>query len=292
MRRWRQGVAAALVLALAVFVAAPGAQGQFWVLVNGALNYTGTVTITGPLSLSGFGNGVSASTLYLTQGPITVNTTPIINITSTWNEASTIFSGIVENITNTASSALSSLLDLQKAGVSQFKGTRDGSVVILGNFTFPGSGALIATGRMAGLAPGVSQWNFSDTATTIGVGVDFATDNVLKVRTRAQTGYATVDALAYNAGGDIMYLQTVPTITSGFSTSTPSIAGKASVFAVTIAATPGVTGLVAFNGTFTNIPSCSGANTITANAIQCVPTTTTATLNGAWVANDVVRCLV
>lgn len=43
--------------------------------------------------------------------------------------------------------------------------------------------------------------NITTNAQTAGVGFDVATDAVLKVRTRAQTGYATVDALAYQASG-------------------------------------------------------------------------------------------
>jgi hypothetical protein len=39
------------------------------------------------------------------------------------------------------------------------------------------------------------------TATTNGIGLDVATDGVLKVRTRAQSAYATVDALGYSVGG-------------------------------------------------------------------------------------------
>ena len=91
-------------------------------------------------------------------------------------------------------------------------------------------------------------------------------------------------------GAAIVELYTTATITSGFSTTAPSIVGKANAFAVTIAATPGVTGTVAFNGTYTNIPSCSCTNTITANLVQCVPTTSVAVLNGVWLANDIIRC--
>lgn len=93
------------------------------------------------------------------------------------------------------------------------------------------------------------------------------------------------------ASTDVVYLKTTPTITSGFSTTTPSIAGTASSFAVTIAATPGVTGTVAFNGTYSNVPSCHATNTITNNLIQAVPTTTLVVLNGVWVANDIIRVI-
>jgi hypothetical protein len=90
---------------------------------------------------------------------------------------------------------------------------------------------------------------------------------------------------------DIVYLKTTATITSGFSTTTPTIVGTASAFAVTIKATPGITGTVAFNGTFTNVPSVSCTNTITANLVQAVPTTTQVVLNGVWVENDIIRCV-
>jgi hypothetical protein len=36
---------------------------------------------------------------------------------------------------------------------------------------------------------------------TAGIGFDVTTDSTLKVRTRAQTGYATVDALGYSVSG-------------------------------------------------------------------------------------------
>ena len=111
-------------------------------------------------------------------------------------------------------------------------------------------------------------------------------DGAANITNNAGTGFTS---LAF--AGDLIYSFTVPTITSGFSTSTPSIAGKASSFAVTIG-TPTVastTGLVAFNSTFTNIPSCSCMNTITANLCQAVPTATGVTLNGVWVASDILR---
>jgi hypothetical protein len=51
------------------------------------------------------------------------------------------------------------------------------------------------------MAPANGQMNLYPNAETTGVGLDFATDAILKVRTRAQTGYATVDALAYQVSG-------------------------------------------------------------------------------------------
>lgn len=58
------------------------------------------------------------------------------------------------------------------------------------------------TTRAAMSSPANSQINFLDnTGVANGVGFDFAVDAVLKIRTRAQTGYATIDALAYQVSG-------------------------------------------------------------------------------------------
>ena len=45
------------------------------------------------------------------------------------------------------------------------------------------------------------QFLWRNQAANAGVGVDVATDAVFKVRTRAHTGYATVDALGYSVSG-------------------------------------------------------------------------------------------
>lgn len=45
------------------------------------------------------------------------------------------------------------------------------------------------------------KFNWLTAAGTVGAGIDITTDALLKIRTRAQTGYATVDALAYQVSG-------------------------------------------------------------------------------------------
>ena len=77
------------------------------------------------------GNITSVGTLTglaVASGSITA-TTPIL-ITQTWNNSSVAFTGIRENITNTASAAGSYLLDLQVGGTSQFVVGTDGSIVV------------------------------------------------------------------------------------------------------------------------------------------------------------------
>ena len=77
------------------------------------------------------GNITSVGTLTglaVDSGSLTA-TTPIL-ITQTWNNSSVAFTGIRENITNTASAAGSYLLDLQVGGTSQFVVGTDGSIVV------------------------------------------------------------------------------------------------------------------------------------------------------------------
>jgi len=50
-------------------------------------------------------------------------------------------------------------------------------------------------------SPADAQLNLLNSAESAGVGIDVATDTVLKIRTRAQTGYATVDCLGLKASG-------------------------------------------------------------------------------------------
>jgi len=58
----------------------------------------------------------------LTVGGKTVTTNaPIINLSQTWNNAATTFTGLKLNVTDTASAADSNLLDLQVGGTSKFK---------------------------------------------------------------------------------------------------------------------------------------------------------------------------
>ena len=67
-----------------------------------------------------------------------------------WNDASTVFTGLKLNVTNTASAAGSKLLDLQSGGTSQFKITSTGLLKAEGQGVLPGgteSGLHLGTAR-------------------------------------------------------------------------------------------------------------------------------------------------
>lgn len=54
------------------------------------------------------------------------------------------------------------------------------------------------------LARAATQLNFTNAAATAGIGLNFATDAILKVRTRAQTGNASIEALNITATGSFV----------------------------------------------------------------------------------------
>lgn len=85
-----------------------------------------------------------------------------------------------------------------------------GSVTALGSVSLGGGtagfiagagGALAWSARSIMRSPANGQINFTNAAENAGTGIDVLTDAILKIRTRAQTGYATVDALAYRVSG-------------------------------------------------------------------------------------------
>lgn len=88
-----------------------------------------------------------------------------------------------------------------------------GNLVVGGSIT--GSGNITGTGSVSAGVAAVIQWtsvtqmhapadgqlNLRNSGNSAGVGLDVATDAVLKVRTRAQSAYATLDCLGLKASG-------------------------------------------------------------------------------------------
>src|SRR6185295_316070 len=132
-------------------------------------------TLVAPVTLTGV---VGSSALTINGATQTVASFPIIDATQTWNNAAITFTGIKLNITNTASTLGSMLLDLQIASTSVFKVatasganlvTITGAATITGNTTFAGGAALIS--GAAGLSIDSTTpifWGTSIASTTLG----------------------------------------------------------------------------------------------------------------------------
>jgi hypothetical protein len=78
----------------------------------------------------------NATNKTITLGGATVTASaPVLDLSQTWNNAAVPFTGLKFNVTNTASNAASLLADLQVGGVSRFRVTQSGSVVIADDLT-------------------------------------------------------------------------------------------------------------------------------------------------------------
>lgn len=130
-------------LALAAFAALP---------LSGAA-FAQTVTTPGlpiPIPISKGGTGATtangAMTGLFSCGSVAVST-PCLNMTQTWNNAGVVFTGIQVDITDTASSATSLLLNLQVGGASKMQVAKSGTISVLGaNINIKGDANSLAWG--------------------------------------------------------------------------------------------------------------------------------------------------
>jgi hypothetical protein len=83
---------------------------------------------------AGTGKAVALSPFVTINGTtVTTNTTPPLSITQTWNEGSTVFTGLKVNITNTSSSLSSKPIDIQVGGSSIFNLNMLGTATVTGD---------------------------------------------------------------------------------------------------------------------------------------------------------------
>ena len=95
---------------------------------------------------------------------------PISNLTTTWNNVATTFTGIKLNVTDTASAAASNLLDLQVGGASRFRVTKAGALNFDADTQLSGSGGFLTfrSYGVAALSMGSSQLTVGNTASSFG----------------------------------------------------------------------------------------------------------------------------
>lgn len=146
----------------------------------------------------------------------------------------------------------------------------------------PGTVAAAGVVRLANLGT-VSARNAADSADLVLLS-STADDRVL-------LGGANTTGVTIATGSNNLFIQgTTPTISSGFGTS-PTIAGNASTFKVTIGSGGSSSGVVLFAVTWANAPSCVANNETTAQLVRATPTTTQVTLAGTMTAADVISVL-
>jgi len=115
---------------------------------------------------------IGSAPMDFTGGTITTSN-PVLDMTQTWNAGGVTFTGILLNVTNTASATASMLIDLQVGGVTQFNVTRGGALTVTGAIvsgsTIKTAGTTVAAlgAATAGLRNHVTD---SNAAFTAGIG--------------------------------------------------------------------------------------------------------------------------
>jgi hypothetical protein len=145
---------------------------------DAAQTFTGSQTIAalvGPVTIT---EAVGSSGLTIT-GATQTSSFPALSITQTWNNSGTTFKAAVVNVTNTASAAGSSLLDLQVGGVSYvtvdrrvgilasnaagFSSSPSAPFFVVGNSSGGWlTSSLIATSNLTLTAGGLLRWGINN----------------------------------------------------------------------------------------------------------------------------------
>jgi hypothetical protein len=186
----------------------------------------GTATATTPTSGD---NSTKLATTAFVQDAFSSFQFDISNVTATWNDAGTVFTGIGLDVTDTASNANSNLMDLKVGGAARFQVDKIGYVSantsfggpVLETFSSP-SAALARSGNRSVIIQGVVgggvalpnagkvHWTSADGPSLTAIG-DLALEResagVLKV-TDGSTGYGNIIGNRFDvvAGGGIHFL--------------------------------------------------------------------------------------
>lgn len=97
-------------------------------------------TLVAPITVTDVANS-SAITV---NGATQTTSQPVLNLSQTWNAGGVTFTGLKFNVTDTASSGASKLLDLQNGGGSQFSVDKSGNIVVAGQLRASNSNANLA----------------------------------------------------------------------------------------------------------------------------------------------------
>lgn len=178
------GTPASATLTNATGLPAAGVVGTAAIL--GANTFTGSQTVTG--------------------GTVTAST-PVLDMTQTWNSSGVTFTGIKANFTNTASAVGSLAMDLQIDGATKFSVRRDGLTVVGAQLNV--ANAVVGSGDIRAGAAGSIYWDsdlllYRHAAAMLQLGADAATATGQTIKAHDGVG-------ADKAGADLTLASGNPT---------------------------------------------------------------------------------
>lgn len=141
---WQKLEGGATTVTLGSTVITGGSSGNVVYDNGGKLGEYTTTGTAGSVVLSASPTLTGAATI--TGGTVTTST-PVVNVTQTFNNAAVAFTGIKANFTNTASAAGTYLADFQVGGTSQYNLSPTGDTVQTGQATIGNASALVWNGR-------------------------------------------------------------------------------------------------------------------------------------------------
>ncbi len=282
----------AILAAGLLFAQSPafGQSGPFAAQIQAALRsflrtahtWTAVQTFSGGIS----GGAVTATGLTVAAGTLTANTP--FSFSQTWNNAGVTFSGVLIDITNTASNAASRLFDIQDgAGGHLFQVAANGNIIVNGTSQMGGTATQTGSGRFTVQSSGGFSWSggaiiqstanpniqLVNSSGNSGFIIDGQVDGTLAVQTRAGADTATLKANTLNAGSVL--------VANGV-TITNAVTGVAGSYKVARGAT-------AFDGTnpttvatgLTTVVSCTATLQLTAALTTNTAFVTHAAASGA-----------
>ena len=115
--------------------------------------------------------GKTAKSLTIGGATLTGASAPVLNLTQTWNNAATVFTGISLNVTNTASAFASNLADFRRNGVSVTSIRGDGLVSVVGLADTAGSSFYLAGNGVFLASSLVLAWTDGGPFNTVDIGL-------------------------------------------------------------------------------------------------------------------------
>lgn len=196
------------------------------------------------------------------NGATVTASTPLLNLTQTWNNAGVTFTGLLANFTDTASAAASLLMDLQVGGASKVSFNKAGYVTVAG-----GGGKLIEVDSSRYIGTGGSAFVNIGSGLAVGVtgaGTGLYTGGGLNFQSSFSSSGANVDlslfrdaanTLAQRNGTNAQAFRVYNTYTDASNYERARLAWSGNVFEVATAA--------AGSGTARNMKLTAGASDVT-----------------------------
>lgn len=151
--------------------------------------WTGTCNSSSVLGGDGVCAAVSSVATSLSGTAATVvASTPVINLTQTWNNAAVTFTAVKVNVTATAKASTSNLLDLQTGGASMFSVSHDGILNLNSTIAMVNTSSITWAAHGGVNSPANGNFQIFADGFAAAAGLKVSTSGVIEARTANDAG--------------------------------------------------------------------------------------------------------